>query len=501
MAKRISLPYAVFLAIGVFVASGQAPAATSPRPNVILILADDLGWADLHCYGSSFHETPCLDALAASGMRFTQAYAACPVCSPTRASLMAGKYPARLKITDWIGNDIKAKLLPAPYLDHLPLEEVTIARAMKEAGYATGFVGKWHLGGGEYLPEHQGFDVSMGANNGAGHPPTYFYPFAPPNQGAARSFLPGKPGDYLTDRLTDEALRFIESNRDKPFFLYLPHYAVHTPLMGKADLVAKYKQKAAALPQRQRFAGDGVADTRLVQDHPVYAAMVESLDQGVGRVLDKLKELDLEQKTIVIFFSDNGGLASTGGSPTSNLPLRLGKGWLYEGGIREPLIIRWPGVTRVGAVADQAIISNDFYPTILEMAGLALRPEQHVDAVSFAPVLRGEPTADRTPIFWHYPHYHTPRGGFPGGAVRSGDYKLIEWYQDMRCELYDLKTDPGEKTDLAATEPAKLEELRNVLHAWRASVHALMPTPNPHFNDKAEVPWHDRDFFSDGVVD
>jgi arylsulfatase A-like enzyme len=450
------------------------------KPNIVLILADDLGWRDLGCYGSTFYETPNLDKLASQGMRFTQAYAACPVCSPTRASLMTGKYPARLKLTNFIGGERTGKLLPAPYLHQLPLEEVTIAEALKESGYTTAHFGKWHLGGKGFLPEDQGFDVSFGAANGAGATPSHFFPYAP-KKNPARTLIPdGKPGEYLADRLTDEAIKFIETNKDKPFFVYLPHYAVHVPLEGKEILVEKYRKKKDAMKpiEGPRFVPEGKNEARQVQDHAVYAAMMESLDESVGRIMATLAELKLDDNTVVIFTSDNGGLSTAEGSPTSNIPLRAGKGWLYEGGIREPLIIKWPGVTQAGAASDRIVISNDVCPTLLEIAGAPPKPQQHIDAVSFAAILRGREQPERTPLFWHYPHYAN-QGGYPGGAVRAGDFKLIEDFEDMHVELFNLKEDLGEKTDLAAKMPEKVEELRKLLHDWRKSVDAMMPTPNP----------------------
>ena len=454
----------------------EAGTAGSRRPNIVFILADDYGWRDLGCYGSTFYETPNLDALATGGMRFTNAYAACNVCSPTRASILTGKYPARLHLTDWLPGrpDMPSQKLNRPViLQHLPLEEFTLAEALKEGGYATGFIGKWHLGGPAFYPEKQGFDVNLGGCE-LGHPPSYFSPYKIPT-------LPDGPrGEYLTDRLTDEAVKFIGDHKDKPFLLYLAHYAVHNPQQGKAAIVKKYADKAALLPPiADEFALDSGCRVRVVQDKPVYAAMIDSLDQSVGRVLQTLRDLGLEQNTIVIFTSDNGGLSTAEGTPTSNLPLRMGKGWNYEGGIREPLIIRWPGVTKPGSVCDAPMISTDYYPTLLEVAGLPPRPSQHLDGVNIVPLLRGQPMPDR-PLFWHYPHYSN-QGSGPCGAVRLGNFKLIEWYENDRVELYDLSKDVGEKTDLCTTMPDKAAELRQKLHDWRTSVAAQMPTPNPNY--------------------
>jgi arylsulfatase A-like enzyme len=458
-------------------------ATTGHRPNIIFILADDLGWRDLGCYGSSFYETPALDRLAGEGLRFTDAYAACNVCSPTRASILTGKYPARLHLTDWLPGrpDRRDQKLKRPTIvQQLPLGEVTIAEALKEAGYVTGFIGKWHLGGTNFFPEHQGFDVNIGGCE-KGHPPSYFSPYKIPT-------LPDGPtGEYLTDRLTDEAVRFIESAQAKPFFLYLSHYAVHNPQQAKPDLIAKYKAKAAALPTAAgpEFLADNGRQVRQIQNQPVYAAMIQSLDESVSRILAKLTELKLDKKTIILFTSDNGGLSTSEGSPTSNAPLRTGKGWNYEGGIREPLLVKWPEVTKPASVCQQPIISTDYYPTLLEMAGLPLRPQQHRDGVSFMPLCRGKRMADR-PIFWHYPHYSN-QGGRPGGAVRVGDYKLLESFEDMRVELFNLKDDPGEHRDLASKLPKKAAELQQLLHHWRETVDAQMMTPFAGY-DPEEAP-------------
>ncbi len=444
-----------------------------------IILADDLGWRDLGCYGSTFYETPNLDRLAAQGMRFTQAYAACPVCSPTRASIQTGKYPARLNLTDWIPGAIRGKLISPDYLHHLPLEEVTIAEALKEAGYATCFIGKWHLGGPGYYPDQQGYEINIGGHE-AGSPRSYFSPYKNPK-------MPdGPPGEYLTDRFSDEAVKFISSAKGKPFFLFLSHHAVHTPLQAKKDLIAKYKAKAAALPPLTgpEFLPEGARVCRQAQNHAVYAAMIQSLDESTGRVMTKLEELGLSDNTVVIFMSDNGGLSTSEGAPTSNVPLRAGKGWLYEGGIREPMIIKWPGAVKPGSVCEEPVISNDFFPTMLEMAGLPLRPQQHRDGVSLVPLLREGRAPERPALFWHYPHY-SPQGGTPGGAVRAGDFKLIEFFEDNHIELYNLKDDIGEKHDLAAKMPGKTAELRKLLHNWRQSVDAQMPTLNPDYKSGA----------------
>ena len=428
------------------------------QPNIIFILVDDMGWTDLGCQGSKFYETPNIDRLARESMRFTQAYAACTVCSPTRAALMTGKYPARLHVTDWIAGHVrpKAKLKVPDWMMHLPLEERTIAEALREGGYATASMGKWHLGGPEYYPDKQGFDQNVGGCD-KGQPPTYFSPYGIP------TLADGPKGEFLSDRLTDEALKFIEQNKTKPFFVYLPHYAVHTPLMGKAEVIAKYTAKA---------------DPKHPQRNAKYAALVESVDDSVGRILRKLDESKLAENTIVFFTSDNGGLVLN--NATSNLPLRAGKGSVYEGGVRVPLFVKWPGVTKAGSVCDAPVIRPDYYPTMLDKVGLKPANQQIMDGESVVPLLRQVGQLNRSAIYWHYPHYH-PGGATPYSAIRDGDWKLIEFFEDNHVELYNLKEDLGEKTDLAAKSPDQAQQLREKLHAWREDVGAQMPSPNPDF--------------------
>jgi arylsulfatase A-like enzyme len=473
--KGLGLGAAAVAVPGGAVFARRAFRAKRSKPNFVFFLIDDMGWKDLGCYGSEFHETPNIDRLANQGMRFTEAYAACPVCSPTRASIVAGKYPARLGITQWIGGNNQ----PTAYQHYLPLEDVTIAEAMKEAGYATAFVGKWHLGSKDYYPQHQGFDVNIGGDS-SGAPPTYFWPYKKRNRALDELPPGGEEGEYLTDRLTDESIKFLDANKDKPFLLYLSHYAVHTPVESKPELTDKYKAKSEKMPGHDGLRFVPVYDrykTRMVQDNPVYAGMVESVDDSVGRVMGKLDELGVADNTVVIFMSDNGGLSTVAreGS-TCNLPLRAGKGWLYEGGIREPMIIKWPGTVKPGSTCAEPVTSTDFYPTMLEMAGLPLKPDQHVDGVSLLPLLKQKGKLERKAIYWHYPHYHGS-GNKPSGAIRAGDYKLIEWYEDNTVELYNLKDDIGEKNDLAAKMPDKAGELRRMLHRWLKQTRATVPTP------------------------
>jgi arylsulfatase A-like enzyme len=396
---------------------------------------------------------------------------------------MTGKHPARLDITDWIGGSQRGELLPAEYLHHLPQEEVTLAEALRGAGYSTGYFGKWHLGDAPNTPESQGFDVNVGGT-GAGQPASYFYPYKAAEGKSGYWDVPGleggEEGEYLTDRLTDEAMEFLEANRDRPFFLYLAHFAVHTPIQSKAGLEARYAARRDSLPPVEEAREETEherATTRLIQDDPAYAGMVQSVDESVGRVLQRLRKLDLEENTVVLFMSDNGGLSTLAGKrpgPTSNEPLRAGKGWLYEGGIREPMIIRWPGVTTGGSVSEALVQSTDFYPTILEMAGMAAMPEQHRDGVSLAPLLRREGKLERDALFWHFPHYHGS-GNRPSGAIRAGNWKLLEWFEDGSLELYDLGRDPEEDHNLADIQAEKAHEMVERLRAWRRDVDAKMP--------------------------
>jgi arylsulfatase A-like enzyme len=439
--------------------------ARAEHPNIVIILADDLGWADLGCYGSKYHKTPHLDRLAAAGVRFTDAYAAAPICSPSRAAIMTGKYPARLNLTDWLpGRPDRPdqKLLRPTINQELPASERTLAAALKAAGYITGHIGKWHLGGKGAEPQRRGFDVNIGGDQ-AGSPRSYFAPY----KGRDGRFMPGletaPEGEYLTDRLNAEAEKFLEANQKKPFFLYLAHYAVHIPLKAKADLVAKYR------PGRP---GE--------QGNPLYAAMIESFDDGVGRVLKKLDELKLAARTIVIFTSDNGGLSVLEGPntpPTINSPLREGKGYLYEGGLRVPLLVRWPGVTKPARTIAEPVHSIDFFPTLHDAC--SAKSDVKVDGGSLVPLLKGE-SLKRDALFWHYPHYSN-QGGKSGAAVRAGDYKLIEFYEDGRRELYDLKKDPGEVRNLIEENPKWSRELADRLDAWRKEVGAKMAKPNPDF--------------------
>jgi arylsulfatase A-like enzyme len=455
------------------------------KPNILFILVDDLGWADLSFNGSQFYETPNIDKLAASGMVFTDAYAASPICSPSRAAIVTGKYPARLNLTDYIpgnqhyGPHKNQKLASLPFKLQVDLEEYTIAEAFKDAGYHTFFAGKWHLGEEDkYYPQHQGFDINKGGNKTGTPAGGYFAPYNNPQ------LEDGVEGEYLTDRLTDETIDFIRKNKDTAFFSFLSFYTVHLPMQGKPDKVEKYRNKLAQMNyDEEEFVKTGETYHKQWQNMTHYAAMVESLDENVGRLLQVLEQENLSENTIVVFTSDNGGMATsnrTDNIPTTNLPLRAGKGYLYEGGIREPLIIQWSGKIEAGSSADFPATGTDFYPTLLDLTGIQLKPEQHQDGISLKPLLEGR-KMDGRPLFWHYPHYSGGLGGRPSGAIRSGDYKLIEFYEDNRVELYNLKNDISEKTDLAKSQPEKAEELKQLLHQWRKDVGAQMPFPNPAY--------------------
>jgi arylsulfatase A-like enzyme len=426
------------------VLAADAPKA-APKPNIVFIFADDLGINDLGCYGRRDHRTPNLDRLAGQGMRFTCAYTAQPICSPSRAAVMTGKCPARLNLTNYLPGrpDAPSQKLLQPRIEgQLPLEEVTIAELLKNAGYATGLFGKWHLGGPGFGPKEQGFDVVVS-------PPANTKP----------ALETGGKGEFA---ITAAAEKFIEDNRDRPFFCYVPHNNPHIPLAAAPELVEKH---------RDAF-------------HPVYAAMIETLDDAVGRLMAKVESLGLADRTIFLFTSDNGGLhvLEFPGTPaTHNTPFRAGKGYLYEGGLREPLIVRWPGVVPPGSTCDTPIVLTDLVPTLLEAAGIdSVKAIGPLDGVSLVKLFRGDPMPPR-PLYWHFPNY-TNQGGRPAGAIRDGDWKLIDHFEDGSVELYNLKDDTGERESLAASQPARAAELLGKLQAWRMRVGARMPVPNPDFD-------------------
>ncbi len=463
-------------------ALGQAQKTAKKKPNIVFILVDDLGWKDAGCYGSQYYETPNIDRLAAEGMRFTNAYAACAVCSPTRAAVMTGRYPARLGVTDWIrarfqgGQIPEDKKNPARYVGGpnrkllcpanalwLELDEITIAEALKPAGYTSCHIGKWHLGADDWYPEKQGFDYNIGGCD-FGQPPSYFDPYFRKGQGSIPTLKPRRTGEYLTDREADEAVNFIRRHRDKPFFLYMAHYAVHTPIQGKKALIEKYKAKP---PTDQK--------------NPTYAAMVESVDDALGKICSVLDELGLAEDTIIFFTSDNGGLMGV----TSNKPLRAGKGYPYEGGIREPLIVRWPKAIKPGSVSNEIVTSVDYFPTICELAGVPLPNDRPIDGVSLVKhlVTNGKEKLKRNAVYWHFPHY---RGHIlPYSIIRCGDWKLIKRYEGKEFELFNLKQDPYEQNDLSERMPGKVAELDAKLRRWLASTNAKLPRPNPGYRGPA----------------
>lgn len=445
------------------------------KTNFVFFLVDDMGWMDIGANGSSFYETPNIDKLAKEGMLFSQAYAASPVCSPTRASILTGKNPARINLTQWIGGPGNPD-----YDRNLPLEEELFPEILQQAGYKTAFLGKWHLnnpkGEETFWPDKQGFDVNIAGHfrGGLYIKNKFFSPWDIPN------LENGPEGEYMTDRLAEEAVQFIGAQEEDPFLVYLSFYSVHAPFDAPEDRVERFtkKKEKLGLTDEERFAEatDGVKTFtyRKKQDHPTYAAMVESVDMAVGKVLDKIKAENKEDNTVIIFFSDNGGLSTSEGIPTSNEPLRAGKGWLYEGGIREPAIIKWPGEFEPSMVSDAIVTSMDFYPTILEMAGLPLRPDLHVDGKSLVPLLKNKTDKLHEATYFHYPHISNQKGS-PSSAIREGDYKLIVFFNDNRQELYNIKEDIGETQNLAAQMPEKRAALYSKLQQWWKDVDARFP--------------------------
>jgi len=456
---------------------------TQRPPNIVVFLADDLGAHDLGCTGSTFYSTPAIDWLAAEGMLFTHGYAAAPVCSPTRAALMTGRHPARVRITNFIGGNRRGSLLPAEYLKSLPTEEVTVPKRLHDAGYVTGIFGKWHLGASQDIPTH-GFDVQGSTTVG-------------PAKGPADD-------PHHARAIATQAAAFIATNRDRPFFCYLPMHSVHVPLQTRPDLRQESQEQAAALPlfSGPREVQEGDHQARAVQDLPVYAGMVREMDETVAAVLEAVEKAGQTRNTLVVFTSDNGGLSTAEGSPTSNRPLRAGKGYLYEGGIRVPLIVRWPGVVQPGLKTDVPVTTLDIAATLLDAGGAeqsadrgTLGDKKHLlDGTSLRPVLTGSGLLPARDLVWHYPHYAN-QGGRPAGALlaadgpqsgseksateKLGSEKIVEHFEDGRVELFDLTSDPGERRDLAAERPERTAVLRARLAAWRASVLAAMPTPNP----------------------
>lgn len=473
-------------------------------PNVVLFLVDDLGWADLGLTGSTFYETPRVDSLAREGAFFSNAYAASPICSPTRASILTGKYPSRIGLTNHSGiqgpTGAGYPLVAPQIAGNMPPEDTTLAEALRAQGYTTAHFGKWHLQS-HYLqtrahyPEANGFDLNVAGHKG-GHPNSFYFPYKGESHPVydVPDMEDGQDGDYLTDALTDKVIEFVEGNQTSPFFVNFWFYTVHTPIHGRKDKIEKYRAKAKELGLTRETRSEAVADHQSFsmarQDNPHYAAMVESMDENIGRVLDALKRLGLEENTIVIFLSDNGGLSTGSGtaSPTSSFPLRAGKGWVYEGGIRTPLIVKYPKGIPAGLTLAEPAISTDLYPTILDLIGAPLMPAQHVDGISLKPLFDGSSDAlEREAIYFHYPHYHHINSMGPAGAVRAGDYKLVERFETGEVELYNLSEDLGEQTDLSKAMPELTKKLRDMLHTWQQSSSAQMPVVNADY-DAAQNP-------------
>lgn len=468
--------------------------APTKKPNIVFILADDLGAHDLSYSGSKYYETPNIDAIANEGVEFTQGYAACQVCSPSRASLLTGQYTARHGVTDWIGaatgtewgDYYNTKVMPPAYVHALPAENITIAEALKANGYKTFFAGKWHIGDEPFTPENNGFDINIGGWEVGGPKGGYYAPWNNPKLDYKYE------GENLTKRLALETADFISQNKDEPFFAYLSFYAVHGPIETTEAKWKKYRDKAEAqgIPE-SGFEMEARLPIRNVQDNPVYAGLVESMDDAVGIVLSKLKELGLADNTIIVFTSDNGGVASGDAFSTTNYPLRGGKGYQWEGGIREPYLIKAPMLKNTPKAIDYPVSGIDLYPTLLDLVGVEKDPKQVIDGVSLVPLLKGK-TLNTRPLFWHYPHYGN-QGGEPVSIIRKDAYKLIHYWEDGHDELYDLSKDPGEQNDISKTSTEIATNLRNELDAYLKSANALLPEPYAKYDDaKAKAQYESR---------
>lgn len=510
----------------------------SSKPNIIFFLVDDLGWSDLGFEGSSFYETPNIDKFAHEGVSFSNSYAASHVCSPSRASILSGQYPARLHLTDWLPgrkNYPFQKLANADIVQHLPYDILTLPEILKDNGYVTAIIGKWHLGEDTLSTKRQGFDLHIPDYNKGWPNGTYFSPYN------MKGLEGGPDGEYLTDRLTSEAIKYINENKEKPFFLFMSHFAVHDPIEGRPDLVKKYQKKLEGMAASDKLPfilepnpDDSIQLTRealnelldqpnykgfqlsphrtvkikQIQDNVQFAAMVESVDESFGRIISALDKLGVRDNTIIIFFSDNGGMSAANyykpdrkiapksldkAFSTSNLPLRGGKGWLYEGGIREPLVIQWSGTKlRKGTVCNTPVISTDFYPTILDLAGISPPTSMQLDGLSLAPVLKASNNTGKLKsraLYWHFPQYSNHGQQSPGGAIRLGNYKLLEYYENYRVQLFDLKKDPGEQHDLSKEMPRKVKKLKKMLDDWRIDINANMPYSNTKYDPSYGDEW------------
>jgi len=471
------------------------------QPNILFILADDLGYADLSALGSKYYETPNIDKIVNEGTVFTNGYANSRVCSPSRASILTGKFTARHDITvhigspsgeDWRKRNRYTKLLPATYTKQLPTDYITMPEALKAAGYKTFFAGKWHLGDKGSWPEDHGFDINVGGWTSGGPRGGYFSPYKNPK---LKNLV---DGENLSNRLAKETVNFMEENHPKktgkPFFAYLSFYAVHSPIQTSQEKWKKYRDKAQQLGiAKKGFSMGKFMPIRQVQDNPIYAGLVEQMDDAVGKVLSALKAQGLEKNTIIVFTSDNGGVASGDNFSTSNKPLRAGKGYQFEGGIREPYIIKIPGLSKAGDKVETPVTGADFYPTFLELAGAKLRPNVHNDGVSLLPLIKGEPLKERA-LIWHFPHYGN-QGGEPSSMIRKGDWKLIHYYEDDKKELYNLKKDIGETIDLAATYPKKVVELNSELFDYLKEVDAKFPVIDSYYSEiKAAELLHNMEY-------
>lgn len=526
------IQFCIILLLILFFSNCTKNSIKEKSPNVIFFLVDDLGWSDLGCYGSEFYETPNIDKLAKEGVRFTDAYSACHVCSPTRASILTGKYPASLNLTDWLPGrrDFSfQKLRNVEINQHIPYDISTLPKTLKNNDYKTAIIGKWHLGEDDASTLRQGFDLHLPDWNKGWPKKGYNFPYE------MKGLEEGDEGEYLTDRLTNEAIKYIEYNKETPFFLLLSHFAVHDPIQGRKDLVKKYSNKLKgsdpssgepfileANPDEKKpisrieldsllgdskYGGYKIFSNQSVkikqhQDNIEFAGMVESMDESLGRIMKKLKELELDQNTVVIFYSDNGGMSAANfyfpdreiskkeinkAFSTSNLPLRGGKGWMYEGGIRVPLIIKWPGKGLQGVVSDVPVTSPDFYPTIVEMIGLEVENKNQKEGISMVPILKGGKKIEREAIYWHFPHYSNHGNQSPGGVIRSGDYKLLEYYENNTIQLFNVANDIGEQNDLSTLEPERVNKLRSLLTNWRRNVNAKMMLPNSEYDETAVI--------------
>lgn len=458
------------------------------QPNVVFILADDLGYSDLSCMGSSYYETPNIDKIASKAMVFTNGYAGCQVCSPSRATLMTGQFTARHGITDWIGSPSGedwrkkkryTKILPADYKHHMDSDQMTLPKAFQEAGYSTFFAGKWHIGGKGYHPENFGFDINIGGFESGSPRGGYFGPFKNPK-------LKNKvKGENLTMRLAAETAAFIKTSKDKPFFAYLSFYAVHGPIQTSKEKWSKYRDKAEAIGVAEKGFEEGdMLPMRKYQDNPVYGGLVETMDDAVGVILKTLKENNLDKNTIVVFTSDNGGVTSGDNYSTNNMPLKGGKGYQWEGGIRIPYMISVPWVNNHGEKSDEPVSGADFFPTLLELTGQTLLPETHIDGKSIVSVLNGTSLEER-PLYWHYPHYGN-QGGRPVSIIRKGDWKLIHFWEDGHDELYNLKKDVHEDNNIASSEIERTKHMSQTLLKWLSDVDAKYPSKDPLYDKKKE---------------